>query len=109
MWSNRFNVMLVTYAPAALVALALLGLCHVTVNGDYNRHLESERSEVLQKAALIRAGLEGVIQSNANLVRGLKASIATEPKITQTRFAALASELFEGDSVLRNIVLRLIW
>ncbi|MEO8527344.1 MAG: EAL domain-containing protein, partial [Caldimonas sp.] len=51
----------------------------------------------------IRARLEGNINGNLQLVRGLVGSIATEPDMTQPRFAALAAQLLDGNSQLRDV------
>jgi len=64
---------------------------------------QSERTEVLNKVSLIRARLEGNINANIQLVRGLVSTIATEPDIDQARFAELAGSLFSGTHQLRNV------
>ena len=73
---------------------------------DYqNREIGRERlrSEVLSKVSLIRTRLEGNINGNLQLVRGLVATIATEPDMTQERFGALAQALLREGSQIRNI------
>jgi diguanylate cyclase (GGDEF)-like protein len=61
------------------------------------------RSDVLKEMSLVRAKLEGNISGNVQLVRGLVAVIATEPDMSQQRFAQLAARLFGEHSQLRNI------
>ncbi|MFA6157588.1 EAL domain-containing protein [Mesorhizobium sp.] len=62
-----------------------------------------ERADVLAKVNIVRAKLEGNIEGNLQLVQGLIATIVTEPLMGQERFAALASNLFQQKSQLRNI------
>lgn len=64
---------------------------------------ERMRAAVLAEVSLIRAKLEGNINSNIQLVRGLVATIATEPDMNQARFSALGSSLFEEESQLRSV------
>ena len=61
------------------------------------------RASVLAEVSLIRAKLEGNINGNIQLVRGLVSTISTEPRMDQRRFAALAANLFEEQSQLRSV------
>ena len=64
---------------------------------------ERMRGAVLADVSLIRAKLEGNINSNIQLVRGLVSTISTEPDMDQTRFSSLVSNLFEEQSQLRSV------
>ncbi|MCR6670629.1 EAL domain-containing protein [Devosia ginsengisoli] len=64
---------------------------------------ERMRAAVLAEVSLIRAKLEGNINGNIQLVRGLVSVISTEPDMDQTRYSALVSNLFEEQSQLRSI------
>ncbi|MEQ1950077.1 bifunctional diguanylate cyclase/phosphodiesterase [Mesorhizobium sp. CN2-181] len=66
-------------------------------------HEQATRAEVLAKVNLIRAKLEGSINGNMQLVRGLVAMIAADPDIGQQRFGELSSTLFSRDNQLRNV------
>ena len=88
----------------ALIALAVIiaaGLYADRQNAVLNE--ERMRSTVLDQLAVIRAKLEGNINGNILLVRGLVSTISTEPNMSQTRFAALASNLFAEQSQLRSL------
>jgi len=92
-----------TNVPAAI---ALLGICVAGAFADYQNGIlqdQRQRGEVTAQVSLIRAKLEGNINGNIQLVRGLIATLATEPDMNQERFAALASKLFVERSSLRNI------
>jgi len=66
-------------------------------------HNEQERADVLKEVSVVRARLEGHINGNIQLVRGLVATLSTEPGMKQGRFAELARKLFAENSQLRNI------
>ena len=89
--------------PAA-IAVVVIASCGVFA--DYQNSLVADqvaRADVLAKVNLLRAKLEGNINGNLQLVRGLVATIATEPYMGQQRFAALASNVVGENSQLRNI------
>jgi diguanylate cyclase (GGDEF)-like protein len=58
---------------------------------------------VTRQVSVIRARLEGNINGNLQLVRGLVATLVTEPGMGQTRFERLASQVLAEDSQLRSI------
>ncbi|UYN99088.1 MAG: EAL domain-containing protein [Devosia sp.] len=62
-----------------------------------------QRAHVLSELSVLRAKLEGNVTSNIQLVRGLVATISTEPDMDQARFEALVSNIFQEDSQLRSI------
>jgi diguanylate cyclase (GGDEF)-like protein len=87
-------------------AVALLGICLAGAFADFQNAVlqdQRQRAEVASEVSLIRAKLEGNINGNIQLVRGLIATLATEPNMDQARFAALASNLFVTHTQLRNI------
>ncbi|MDX8477414.1 EAL domain-containing protein [Mesorhizobium sp. VK24D] len=86
------------------MAAVVIFIC--AVFADHQNKIVSDqaaREEVLARVNLIRAKLEGNINGNLQLVRGLVATVMAEPYMGQPRFAALASSLFGEDSQLRNI------
>ena len=93
----------VAYVPAGLAFIVIV--CAGIYAGYLNRtlHAQSMRAEVQTKINLIRAKLEGHISANIQLVRGLAATIETEPDMSQARFSALAGNLFREETQLRNI------
>ncbi len=85
----------------ALIATMVLGaFAHWQNQVAYDQRV---RSDVLKELSVVRAKLEGNINSNIQLVRGMVATIATEPDMDQARFAQLASKLLEERSQIRNI------
>jgi len=88
-------------AVAALIATIMVGFYAETQNRRV--HHQNQRAEVSEKLGLIRAKLEGNINSNLQLVRGLVAVIMTKPDIDQKEFASISSGLIGDHSQLRNI------
>ncbi len=68
-----------------------------------NSHIQAQRADITSKLAVLRADLEGAVNGPIQLVRGLIATIETEPEMDQTRFAELASRLFDEQQLLRNV------
>ena len=92
-----------TRVPAA-VALAVI--IAVGLFADHQNNLvyrQELRTEVLTQLSLVRAKLEGNINGNLQLVRGLVATIATEPEMSQARFEDLAARLFDATSQIRSL------
>ncbi|WP_246272903.1 bifunctional diguanylate cyclase/phosphodiesterase [Oricola thermophila] len=66
-------------------------------------HHQSSRSHVAEQLGIVRARLEGSVNANIQLIRGLVAVIATQPDMDQERFSEIASGLLGDHSQLRNI------
>ena len=91
-------------ALPALLAMALLLAGGIFLDRQTSVLTEERlRASVLAEVSLIRAKLEGNINGNIQLVRGLVSTISTEPGMTQLRFSQLAMNLFEEQSQLRSI------
>jgi diguanylate cyclase (GGDEF)-like protein/PAS domain S-box-containing protein len=76
------------------------------IYADYqNRTIDHQgvRTNVSEQLGLVRAKLEGNINSNIQLVRGLVAVIAANPDIAQQEFAKIAAGLIGSHSQLRNV------
>ena len=66
-------------------------------------HEQRARTQVAEQLGLIRAKLEGNINSNIQLIRGLVAVIEMQPDIDQANFSRIAAGLVGTHSQLRNI------
>ncbi|WP_136617762.1 MULTISPECIES: bifunctional diguanylate cyclase/phosphodiesterase [Mesorhizobium] len=101
---QRFRtVMAWTSLPAAIAVVVLLiaGLF-----ADHQSSIVAEqalRVDVAKEMNLVRANLEGNVNGDLQLARGLIATIVTEPNMSQARFAKLAESLFREKTHLRNI------
>ncbi|TPN30995.1 EAL domain-containing protein [Mesorhizobium sp. B2-3-3] len=88
-------------AVIALVVLLIAG-----VFADHQNSIVAEqalRVDVAKEMNLVRANLEGNVNGDLQLARGLIATIVTEPNMSQARFAELAESLFREKTRLRNI------
>jgi diguanylate cyclase (GGDEF)-like protein len=97
----------IAFRPTNLfVAVAVLVVVGSAIFADQqNATLQEQqlRAQVTRQISVIRARLEGNINGNLQLVRGLVATLVTEPGMGQTRFARLASQVLGEDSQLRSI------
>ena len=94
----RPNVIAVVMALAVTVATGVFA-------ERQNRivHHQSEIAKVSEQLGVVRAKLEGNINSNIQLVRGLVSVIAANPDLDQAHFSKIASGLVGKHSQLRNI------
>lgn len=96
----------VATSVTVLNAIALLTIGVVAVMADIqSQRLQQQnaRSDVQTRLSVIRAKLEGNINSNLQLVQGLIITLKTEPEMNQVRFTQLASQMLETHSQLRNV------
>jgi diguanylate cyclase (GGDEF)-like protein len=100
---NLLRLLSLKNAPMAISAL-LIVICGLFADHQ-NRQLFEERSRtaVLSELSVIRAKLEGDVNGNVQLARGLVNTIATEPHITRERFAQLAESLLNSRSQIRDV------
>lgn len=91
------------HIPAAIALVTIL--CAAGFAEFHNRELFRQRlrADVVGEVALIRGRLEGSVESNIQLVRGLVATLSTEPAVTHERFSALASQLLQETSRIRDV------
>lgn len=95
------------FSPAnipAMIAVVVIAIC-VAFADHQNRVVadQAARADVLARVNLVRTKLEGNISGSLHLVRGLVATIVTEPYMGQQRFAQLAGNVLSEDTLLRNI------
>ena len=88
------------------VILALLVITGLWVAAEIrNRmfHAQELRIDLLQDLTVLRTQLEGTVNADVQLVRGLIATLITEPDMQQDRFASIAAGLIGSDTVVRNV------
>ncbi|SEP66265.1 periplasmic sensor diguanylate cyclase/phosphodiesterase [Devosia sp. YR412] len=100
---HRLSWLRPTLVPAlvALVVLVIGGVFLDKQNSVLNQ--ERARAGVVAEVSLIRAKLEGNINGNFQLVRGLISTLSTQPDMDQRHFSALVANLFKEHSQLRLI------
>ena len=91
------------YLPTyvALVVVVMAGLFAEEQNRAV--HMADIRAAVLDQLNPIRSRLESNVNGDIQLVRGLIATITTEPGMDQARFSQLARNIFNERSRLRSI------
>jgi diguanylate cyclase (GGDEF)-like protein/PAS domain S-box-containing protein len=89
--------------PALLIVVVMLVVAWYATVQNQVLFDQRSRADVLHELSVVRAKLEGNINGDIQLVRGLIATLATEPQMSQSRFADLAAGLFEEHSQLHNI------
>ena len=97
------NTRILNFLPVVLagIFLLILGVYIDRINTYANQ--QEYKNTLLSKVSVIRAKLEGNINSNATLVKGLVVAISLEPEMTTQRFTALTTPLLSGRSQIRNI------
>lgn len=104
MRSRAFRSVLRFSNAPAILAVLVIALAWTFAEYQNRKMFEQEqRADVLGHVSLIRAKLEGNINSNIQLVRGLVATLSTEPDMDQQRFAALSANLLKRKSQLSHI------
>ncbi|HEV7275908.1 MAG TPA: EAL domain-containing protein [Devosiaceae bacterium] len=89
---------------SAVIALAVIIAAGLFADHQNNLvHRQGLEAKVLTQLSLIRAKLEGNINGNLQLVRGLVAAISTEPEMSQARFEELASRLLDTNSQIASL------
>ncbi len=89
--------------------MILLALCVMTglwIGAEIRArmfHMQQVETDVLQELTVLRTQLEGEINSNIQLIRGLIATIMTEPDMQQERFSQIASGLMDTHTEIRNL------
>jgi diguanylate cyclase (GGDEF)-like protein len=92
-----------TWLPA-LIAFVVIVTAWIFAEHQNARIFQQEvRARTASQVSLLRAKLEGNINANIQLTRGLTAAVATEPGMSQARFAQLGAELMRIDSQIRHL------
>ncbi len=90
------------------VVIALVVILAAWVFAEHQARTVAEqgmRAQVLDKISVIRAKLEGGINANIQLARGLVTVIEDEPDLDQARLEHLAARVLRSDNQLRNVAL----
>ena len=90
-------------APAAIAAVVAIAL-GVAADGQQRQlALAGARADALTELNLIQSRLEGGINGEVQLVRGVAADIASRANLDQARFEALCNAALSSDYLLRSI------
>lgn len=91
------------YVATALLAASLILAAFFAERINDEQHAATVRAEVQNHLLPIRDRLEGNLNSDLQLVKGLVSAIALEPELDQKRFEQATRPLFSGRTQLRNI------
>ncbi len=86
----------------ACLVLAMAWRVH---EAEHERMLHEARAKVVQTVSLIRARLEGLINSHVFLAEGLVAHVAIHPDISVEEFQRIAQELIKDHKIVRSVQL----
>ncbi len=93
------------YIASFITALVILTVVSFISIIEKKRFKEQKRAEVLQQLSVLRARIEGALNSRLYLTQSVAAYIATHPDIRQKEFEQLARELVSQDPVINTISL----
>ncbi|WP_188152411.1 PAS domain S-box protein [Teredinibacter waterburyi] len=86
------------------VALPMLGFAIVYVDHLNNQRAhQQQRTTVHDQLGIVRAKLEGAINTNLQTVQGLAALINAQPNMDQTTFELVAAQMVTEKTQLRNL------
>jgi diguanylate cyclase (GGDEF)-like protein len=108
--STRFGAVraLLRHTNSIPVIIALSVILAAGLYADHQNGVVFEqglRSQVLDRMSLIRASLEGRINSNLQLIRGLVSVISSHPEMGEAQLAGLTATLLENSSEIRNVAI----
>jgi len=92
-----------------MFALAVVGFVLVVTQFvaslSREKAIDQERADVVEQLSLIRARLEGEINSTLYLTRGMISYVATHPELTWNDFEPMATEMVTTGRHIRNLAL----
>jgi len=100
---KRLNRNLLAWNYVILVLIIFFGIEVLVEKFAATQAIKSQQIKTLNFLSTTRARLEGEVNSNLYLVRGLIADVAIHPEMDQKHFAKLAKELLRGKTALRNV------
>jgi len=101
--STGWTLLRTTVIPVCIALLVVLAAGIFAEYQNRRAYDEQRRADVLTRVSVLRAKLEGNINGNIQLVRGLVATLSTEPEMNQERFGKLAGALIDKGSQIRSI------
>jgi len=101
--STGWTLLRTTVIPVCIALLVVLAAGIFAEYQNRRAYDEQRRADVVTRVSVLRAKLEGNINGNIQLVRGLVATLSTEPQMNQERFGKLAGALLDKGSQIRNI------
>ncbi|MDB5526083.1 MAG: sensory box/GGDEF family protein [Rhizobium sp.] len=101
--SAYIRVFSLHYLPAFVAIIAMVAIMVYADWQNQSNARQDKRAAVSAELALIRTKLEGSINSNVSLIRGLVGALETEPQMDQARYNAMASRVLLGKTQFINV------
>ncbi|MGR3624389.1 ATP-binding protein [Pseudophaeobacter sp.] len=91
------------YLPVLMAFLVVVFAGYYAEQQNTTIHDQGLRAEVRREASLIQSSLEGALNADIQLVRGLVAVLSTEPEMNQDRFAEIAEKVMGTHSGISHV------
>ncbi len=91
------------YAASAIITILFLSLTFFSSYMNHNRTIENERFKAQSSLGIIRAELEGALNSRLLMGQGLASYLSVKPDLSEREFTEYAEKLFSNDPMIRNI------
>ena len=101
--STGWTLLRTTVIPVCIALLVVLAAGGFAEYQNRRAYDEQRRADVLTRVSVLRAKLEGNINGNIQLVRGLVATLSTEPNMNQERFGKLVGALLDKGTQIRHV------
>ena len=80
-----------TFLPFWFALVMSVTVVALQISQSKTIYLQNARADAAAEASVIRSNLEGIVQADMQLVRGLIALVSADPDITQEEFSGVAS------------------
>ena len=91
------------YVPVFVALVMVLAAGYYSEQQNQTIHDQALRADVLREASQLQSSLEGALNADIQLVRGLVAVLSTEPDMTQERFSALGEMVMGTESGISHV------
>ena len=91
------------YLPTLITLLVIIAASLFAERQNHLLALQESRAAVRSEASLIRSRLEGYLNADIELVRGLVAVLSTNPDMSQAEFSELASRVIGDKEGILNL------
>lgn len=90
---------------ALLTAAVVLGVVYMVERIQHDRHVQTRRAEAMNRLSVVRARLEGALNSRIFLSRSLVAFVQGHPAQAEQEFPSFAEALLRQQSGIRSLQL----
>lgn len=91
------------YIPVLVALIMVLAAGYYSERQNLTIHDQALRADVRREASQLQSSLEGALNADIQLVRGLVAVLSTEPEMTQQRFTELGEMVMGTQSGISHV------